>query len=173
MGMIRSGFLSAEDRRHLIALARDGSAASRLTRRANALVLLDIWFGGEDRSEASMSQFCAWLGKKNSSRIRLAVMDMWKPFRLATNAHAPQTAILFDKFHVIRHLGEALDAVRKREYARVQGRERPAQRHTRRSRRATPRFGLARWRVEHARHSDHPSACRAWYSARAGEPPQH
>ena len=40
-GMIRGGFLSAEDRRYLIALARDGSAASRLTRRANALVLLD------------------------------------------------------------------------------------------------------------------------------------
>jgi hypothetical protein len=39
--MIRGGFLSAEDRRHLIALARDGSAAARLTRRANALVLLD------------------------------------------------------------------------------------------------------------------------------------
>ena len=39
--MIRGGFLSAEDRGHLIALARDGSAASRLTRRANALVLLD------------------------------------------------------------------------------------------------------------------------------------
>ena len=83
-----------------------------------------IWFGGEDRSEASMSQFYAWLGKKKSSRIRLAVMDMWKPFRLATNAHAPQAAILFDKFHVIRHLGEALDAVRKSEYARLQGRER-------------------------------------------------
>src|SRR6516164_11418691 len=39
--MIRGGFLSAEDRRYLIALARDGSEASRLTRRANALVLLD------------------------------------------------------------------------------------------------------------------------------------
>jgi len=83
-----------------------------------------IWFGGEDRSEASMSRFYAWLGKRKSSRIRLAVMDMWKPFRLATNAHAPQAAILFDKFHVIRHLGEALDAVRKSEYARLQGRER-------------------------------------------------
>ena len=35
--MIRGGFLSAEDRKHLIALARDGSAAARLTRRANAL----------------------------------------------------------------------------------------------------------------------------------------
>src|SRR6202521_2516168 len=83
-----------------------------------------IWFGGEDRSEASMSRFYAWLGNKKSSRIRLAVMDMWKPFRLATNAHAPQAAILFDKFHVIRHLGEALDAVRKSEYARLVGRER-------------------------------------------------
>jgi len=39
--MIRGGFLSAEDRSQLIALARDGSAVSRLTRRANALVLLD------------------------------------------------------------------------------------------------------------------------------------
>jgi Homeodomain-like domain len=40
-GMIRGGFLSAEDRGQLIALARDGSAVSRMTRRANALVLLD------------------------------------------------------------------------------------------------------------------------------------
>src|SRR6266852_3560778 len=83
-----------------------------------------IWFSGEDRSEASMSQFYAWLGKKKSSRIRLAVMDMWKPFRLATQAYAPQAAILFDKFHIMRHLGEALDAVRKSEYARLAGRVR-------------------------------------------------
>jgi transposase len=83
-----------------------------------------IWFGGEDRSEASMSQFYDWLGERKSSCIRLAVMDMWKPFRLATNAYALQAAILFDKFHVMRHLGEALDQVRKREYARLQGRGR-------------------------------------------------
>jgi len=39
--MIRGGYLSAEDRADLIALARDGSAAHRLARRANSLVLLD------------------------------------------------------------------------------------------------------------------------------------
>ena len=39
--MIRGGFLSGEDRGKLVALARDGSAAARVTRRANALVLLD------------------------------------------------------------------------------------------------------------------------------------
>jgi hypothetical protein len=39
--MIRGHFLREEDRNKLIALARDGSVASRVTRRANALVLLD------------------------------------------------------------------------------------------------------------------------------------
>jgi transposase len=83
-----------------------------------------IWFGGTDRSEASLDQFYAWLGPRKRARIRLAVMDMWKPFRLATAHHAPQASILFDKFHVLRHLGDALDQVRKSEYARVSGRQR-------------------------------------------------
>src|SRR6202045_832589 len=39
--MIRSGFLSEEVRKALTALARDGSSPCRVTRRANALVLLD------------------------------------------------------------------------------------------------------------------------------------
>ena len=39
--MIRGGFLDEESRRDLTELARDGSAAHRLARRANALVLLD------------------------------------------------------------------------------------------------------------------------------------
>jgi transposase len=83
-----------------------------------------IWFGGTDRSEASMKCFYDWLGPKKSLGIRLAVMDMWKPFRNATAKGAPQAAILFDKFHIMKHLGEALDMVRKSEYARLTGRQR-------------------------------------------------
>ena len=83
-----------------------------------------IWFGGDDRSEASMDQFFRFLGKKKAKGIRLAVMDMWKAFRNSTHANAPQAAILFDKFHVMKHLGEALDKVRKSEYARLSGKQR-------------------------------------------------
>ena len=83
-----------------------------------------IWFGGQDRSEASMAEFYQWLGPKKCGRIRLAVMDMWKPFRTSTTRHAPDAAILFDKFHIMRHLGEALDQVRKQEYARLTGSQR-------------------------------------------------
>jgi transposase len=83
-----------------------------------------IWFGGEDRSEASMAQFYAWLGLRKSGKIKLVVMDMWKPFRNVATDRAPQAAILFDKFHIMRHLGEALDKVRKAEYARLCGKDR-------------------------------------------------
>ena len=51
-------------------------------------------------------------------------MDMWKPFRHSTRRHAPQAAILFDKFHILRHLGEALDKIRKAEYGRIAGPQR-------------------------------------------------
>ena len=83
-----------------------------------------IWFGGTDRKEASMAAFYQWLGPRETKRIRLAVMDMWKPFRNVTQACAPQAAILFDKFHIMSHLSDALDDVRKAEYARLSGKER-------------------------------------------------
>lgn len=82
-----------------------------------------IWFGGTDRSEASLDLFYQWLGPEKSGKIRLAVMDMWKAFRASTQAknHAPQAEIVYDKFHILRHLGEAMDRVRKQEYGRLVG----------------------------------------------------
>jgi len=83
-----------------------------------------IWYGGRDRAEHSLNGFYRWLGHRKCALIRLAVMDMWKPFYNATRAKAPQAAILYDKFHVMRHLGEALDQVRKSEYVRLTGKDR-------------------------------------------------
>ena len=85
-----------------------------------------IWFGGKDRSEASLDEFFAWLGPKKSGKIRLAVMDMWKAFRKSTRkkGNAPQATILYDKYHVVTHLQKAMDQVRKSEYARLKGKDR-------------------------------------------------
>ena len=78
-----------------------------------------IWFGGEGRTEKDMDLFFAFLGKKNSEKIKIAVMDMWKAFRNSTQRNAPQAAIVFDKFHILKHLSDALDIVRRSEYKRV------------------------------------------------------
>lgn len=83
-----------------------------------------IWFGGKDRSEESMKEFYDYLGSEKCKGIRLAVMDMWKAFENSAQEHIPQAAILYDKFHVVRHLNEALDKVRKEECARLSDDER-------------------------------------------------
>lgn len=83
-----------------------------------------IWFGGKDRSEESLNLFYEWLGPKKAKKIGLAVMDMWKAFEKSTRKNVSEAAILYDKFHVMRHLGEALDKVRKQEYARLSGKDR-------------------------------------------------
>ena len=69
-----------------------------------------------------MTLFYEQLGAEGAGRIRLAVMDMWKAFRNATETHAPQAAILYDKFHVLRQLNDAMDKVRKAEYKRLTNR---------------------------------------------------
>lgn len=77
-----------------------------------------IWFGGLDRSEDSLDLFYEELGSNRCARIRLAVMDMWPAFESSTVTHT-DAAILYDRFHIQRQLGEAMDKVRKSEYRRV------------------------------------------------------
>jgi transposase len=83
-----------------------------------------IWFGGSDRKEASMDLFYATISPEKRAKIRLVVMDMWKAFRNSAERNVPQAEIVFDKFHVIKHLSNALDTVRKNEYHRLQGESR-------------------------------------------------
>ncbi len=83
-----------------------------------------IWFGGKDRKEKSMDEFYAWLGLEKCKKLQLIVMDMWKAFRNSAEQHAPQSKILYDKFHVVRHLGDALNEVRISEYKRLSGKKR-------------------------------------------------
>ena len=56
------------------------------------------------------------MGAKGTSQ-QLQRVSPLPPQRL----NAPQAAILDDKFHILKHLGEAMDKVRKREYADMTG----------------------------------------------------
>jgi len=108
-----------------------GSDESSLrTRPTERIVVSDlsrgraIWGGGEDRSEESLKQFYPGLGATKANRLRLAVRDMGKPFRTATVTQAPQAAIRFDQFPIMRHRGAGLNAGRKAAYRRRGGKDR-------------------------------------------------
>lgn len=83
-----------------------------------------IWVGGTGRTKEDLDQFFSEIGAERSWGIELAVMDMWKAFRNSTAEHAPYARLVFDKFHVLRHLSDALDEIRRQEYKRVNEKER-------------------------------------------------
>src|SRR5690349_18379657 len=82
-----------------------------------------IWFGGKDRSEASMGEFYAWLGEKE--RAHSACGDGHVEAVSAGDGGAGAAGRDFVR-QVPRDAasGEALDHVRKSEYGRLAGRDR-------------------------------------------------
>ncbi len=97
------------------------------------------WISREPgRTQADMDMFFVEMGAKRSASIRLAVMDMWQPFRKSTKAQAPNAQIVYDKFHVMTYLGDALDDVRRLEFQNAHAEDRrliKGQRYTLLSRR--------------------------------------
>ena len=83
-----------------------------------------LWVGGQGRKETDLDQFFSTLGDDVKAGIQLAVMDMWPAFRTSTKNNAPNARIIYDKFHIIRHLSDALDEVRRAEYRRLAGKDR-------------------------------------------------
>jgi transposase len=82
-----------------------------------------IWFGGTDWTEESLDLFWEELGPKKAEKVRLVVMDMWEAFENSTVKNATQAAILYDKFHVMRKLCDAMDEVRRNEYKHLPKKE--------------------------------------------------
>ncbi len=78
----------------------------------------------EGRKERNLKKFWKWFGKERAMLITCAVMDMWKAFRNSFKAHCKRKGfqIIYDKFHVIRHLLQALNDVRKAELRKALGR---------------------------------------------------
>ena len=82
-----------------------------------------LWVG-EDRTEEGVKKFFTEeLGKRRCRTLRVVCMDMWAAYVNLVREHAPQAQILFDRFHIVKHLQEAVDEVRRSEVRRLTGKE--------------------------------------------------
>ena len=79
----------------------------------------ELIYIGQGRKEKDVQEFWKWFGPQRTKQIKSGVMDMWKGFINSFKAHCPGIVILYDKFHVIRHLLNALNKVRNQELRRV------------------------------------------------------
>lgn len=73
----------------------------------------------EHRTQASAQQALDALGAEQLKQLLVVAMDMWPAFMAAAALKAPQADVVHDRFHVAKHLNEAVDAVRKREHAEL------------------------------------------------------
>jgi len=84
-----------------------------------------VWIG-QGREQQTLEQFFEKLGRVRSHRLWCVTMDMAQGYIAAVTEHAPQAEIIFDRFHIERHLTNAVNEVRKQEFFRRGGRYREA-----------------------------------------------
>lgn len=88
-----------------------------------------VWVG-KGRGKATLETFFDEIGEDIADGIVSIAIDMWDPYIAAIQAHAPQAAIVFDKFHVIRNYAKVVDRVRLDELGKAEKEEKPVLRGT-------------------------------------------
>ena len=56
------------------------------------------------------------LSEKQLENIQAVAMDMWQAFETSTRKNVPNARIVYDRFHISKYLGEAVDKVRRAEH---------------------------------------------------------
>ena len=78
-----------------------------------------LWFGAERKKETLDEFFRAQLSAFRRGAVRAACVDMWRPFRQSIEQWLPQCRVVCDKFHILKHAGQAVDEVRRADGSRI------------------------------------------------------
>jgi transposase len=83
-----------------------------------------VLFVGEHRATETLDEFWSSLTAEQLDAVQAVAMDMWDPYVNSTLNHLPeaQGKIVFDKFHIAKHLSEAVDQVRRHEHKQLKAR---------------------------------------------------
>ena len=73
------------------------------------------------RTGESLAGFYEGLDTRQLAGIQAVAMDMWAPYVRATCDHVPgaERKIVFDRFHIMKQMNQALDKVRLGEHRRL------------------------------------------------------
>lgn len=83
-----------------------------------------VWVGEDRTEEAVRKFFTEEMGARRCATLQVVCMDMWAAYAKLVREHAPNAQILFDRFHIVKHLNEAVEEVRRSEMRRLSLKER-------------------------------------------------
>ena len=83
-----------------------------------------VLYVADDRTKHTLVGYFEQLTPQERASIQAIAVDMWDPYLHTIRAYVPDSAskIVFDKFHVMWHVSEALDRVRRREEKELRSR---------------------------------------------------
>lgn len=90
-----------------------------------------LWVGDDRTEEAVKPFFTKEMGPRRCRTLQVVCMDMWAAYAKLVRDHAPNAQILFDRFHIVKHLNEAVDAARRELWRRLTTKERTTFKGTR------------------------------------------
>lgn len=73
----------------------------------------------EERTEKAATQLLEQLPESSRQSIEAVAMDMWPAYIATVNKVLPEASIVFDRFHLKKHLNEAIDQVRRQEHRQL------------------------------------------------------
>jgi transposase len=73
-----------------------------------------VW-SSAGRSEATLETFLDFLGRERIAKLDGVCCDMWQRYIDTIKERTPRAALVFDKFHIVRHLMDAVDQARRDE----------------------------------------------------------
>ncbi len=119
----------------------------------------------DDRKQEALEAYFEGLGPKACAALERIAMDMWAPYIAATRAQVPDAdaKIVFDKFHIAKHLGDAVDQVRRRENRELASEGNERLKHTKYLWLRNPdRIGAKQWREFAPLRDSRLKVARAW-----------
>jgi len=90
-----------------------------------------LWVGDDRTEEAVKPFFTKAMGRRRCATLRVVCVDMWAAYANLVEEYARNAQILFDRFHIVKHLNEAVDEVRRSEMRRLVGKEKAEFKSTR------------------------------------------
>jgi transposase len=73
------------------------------------------------RDETAANSLWETFTDEQKQRVEAVAMDMWQAFENSATTNAPHAEIVHDRFHISKHLNEAVDKVRRQEHKALKG----------------------------------------------------
>lgn len=123
-GVLRRAVLRGRERKQALLIPHFGVDEKAFRKGQSYMTVVcdldrgTVEYVGEKRTTETLETFWTSLTPEQRGAIECVTMDMWQAYETATRAHVPEAEkkIVFDRFHIMKHMVDAVDEVRRKEH---------------------------------------------------------